>query len=164
MQQISTSQPATPNFGTVVQGNHPKQYTDQLGLLTYATNYTYLQLYIDPTRPVSYFFEDLSCFDYPELRCTKSKNPPFNGQAILCLAVTNPQSSESDFTLAISFTYGVPLPVIPSSTPVTSSLSTVTTATVNPSTNIVTSTLNPTNVPPPFYALGVSGNGGGDLW
>ncbi|CAG8473475.1 11767_t:CDS:2 [Acaulospora morrowiae] len=159
MQQVNTSQSENSNFGTVVQGNHPIQY-NQFGLLTYATNYTGIQLYIDQTRPASYYFADLSCFDGgPQSRCTKSKDPPFNGTDILCLAVSNPENIELKFILSVSFTSGTSPPPLPSVPTTTTTKSDTTTAGAG------TTTPDPTQQPTPIlYGLGVSGNGIGSLW
>src|SRR5688572_2614094 len=104
MQQVSSDLVTTPNFGTVVQG-HPTLSYDQLGLLTYLTDWTGLQNYIDPNSSSSVYWEEGSCYDSPQLRCTKKMTyDEFKGESIICLAITNPQSQEVKFSLSISFT------------------------------------------------------------
>ncbi|RIA92773.1 hypothetical protein C1645_736047 [Glomus cerebriforme] len=116
MKVVETDQQPTPNFGINVVGNHPIQFPNILGLLTYATNYTGIQLFIDPKAKFSIFWSDLSCFDFPALDCSREKNPPFVGNAIICLGISNPQDYEVKFVLSISFVYGMlppSLPIVP---------------------------------------------------
>jgi hypothetical protein len=147
MKVVETDQQPTPNFGTNVQGIHPLQYPGILGLLTYATNFTGIQLFIDPQAKFSIYWSDLSCFDFPALDCKREKNPPFEAKTIVCLGISNPQDTEQKFTLSISFAYGVlPPPLL-----------TVPPKQTNTSSN-VPSTINPTPTndipenPPFFYA------------
>ncbi|CAG8655285.1 22605_t:CDS:2, partial [Rhizophagus irregularis] len=126
MKVVETDQTPTQNFGINVQGNHPLQYPGILGLLTYATNFTGIQLFIDPQAKFSIYWSDLSCFDFPALECNRVKDPPFEAKTIICLGISNPQNTEQKFTLSISFVYGVlplPLPTVsPKQTNTTSSI------------------------------------------
>ncbi|CAG8565774.1 8539_t:CDS:2, partial [Diversispora eburnea] len=122
----------TPNFGTVVDGHHTQSY-NQLGLLTYLTDWTGLQLYIDPTSNGSVYYDKGSCFDSPQIRCTKKMTyDEFKGESIVCLAITNPQNQEVKFSLSISFTLGESLPAV---TPI----GTLTTTASKPTTSSTTS-------------------------
>ncbi|RHZ49997.1 hypothetical protein Glove_508g10 [Diversispora epigaea] len=156
MQQVSSGLTASPNFGTVVDGHHPQSY-NQLGLLTYLTDYTGLQLYIDPTSNSSVYWKDGSCFDSPQLRCTKKMTyDDFKGENIICLAITNSQSQEAKFSLSISFTSGEEMP------PITSIATPSSTTSENPESSTSTSKSSRATVtatsPPPFYASGINNN------
>jgi hypothetical protein len=115
--ETETDPPPTPGFGVNVPGHHPLQYPGMLGLLTYATNYTGIQLFIDPQANFSIYWPDLSCFDFPALECSREKNPPFTGKTIICLGISNPQVEEKKFTLSISFVEGKLPPQPPSVSP-----------------------------------------------
>ncbi|CAG8490241.1 10120_t:CDS:2 [Gigaspora margarita] len=107
VQQVSDGQKEISNFGTIVKGNPPPSFPNQLGLLTYVTNYTGLQLFIDPSHPNSSFYNNISCSQGPRLRCYQKKDPPFQNKDILCLSVVNPHNNGIKFSLSISFTSGV---------------------------------------------------------
>nr|CAG8487842.1 11917_t:CDS:2 [Entrophospora candida] len=111
---ITTSSGATPGFGFPPQeGNHPKQYSTK-GLLTFAANYTGIQQLLDPTRTPAGYIQELSCFDEgPVMGCKKESNPPFGTNAIVCLAVINPNDDELKFAGTFSFKLGTPPPVMP---------------------------------------------------
>src|SRR6266542_6604609 len=140
MKVVEADQTATPNFGTNVVENHPLQYPGVLGLLTYATNFTGMQLFIDPQAKFSIYWSDLSCFDFPALECNRVKNPPFLAKSIICLGISNPQDTEQKFILSISFFNGISpqLPVVPPKKTNTSS------------NTPTTSKSTPTNEVPPF--------------
>ncbi|GBC10484.1 hypothetical protein RclHR1_09660008 [Rhizophagus clarus] len=147
MKVVDTDQLPTQNFGTNVQGNHPLQYPGILGLLTYATNFTGIQLFIDPQAKFSIYWSDLSCFDFPALECNREKNPPFDAKTIICLGVSNPQDTDQKFVLSISFVYGIPPPPLLTVPPKQTNTSSIVPSTSNPTpTNDV-----PDN-PPYFYA------------
>lgn len=143
---------ATPNFGTVKEGHHPKSY-GQYGLLTIVTNYTGLTNYLDPNVEKLYYWEDASCDKEPVSRCNKNKT--LEGNALLCLAITNPQSSEVKFSLSISFTLGYDLPELPPETTSTTSSTTAPPTSTNTKPTLTTTITGP----PPFYATnGINNN------
>src|SRR4051812_10384229 len=147
MKVVETDQPPTPNFGVNVQGHHPKQYPNILGLLTYATNYTGIQLFIDPQANFSIYWPDLSCFDYPALECSREKNPPFPGKTLICLGISNPQVEEKKFTLSISFIEGK----LPPKSPPVSPKQTNTSSNVPSTSKSIPSNETPSH-PPFLYA------------
>ncbi|CAG8808767.1 1386_t:CDS:1, partial [Racocetra fulgida] len=154
-QQVSNGQSETPNFGTVVKGRPPSSTHDQLGLLTYVTNYTGLQLFIDPSSSnlssnLSYY-TDLSCWQEPKLRCKKKQDPIFQTKDLLCLSVVNPHDKEIKFSLSVSFTSGVDAPSV---TPISQGYSVV--PTVNNAKPMATHSGSPN-----FIASGSDVGGGG---
>ncbi|CAG8711252.1 20518_t:CDS:1, partial [Cetraspora pellucida] len=156
-QQVSNGQSETPNFGTVVKGRPQPSSQDQLGLLTYVTNYTGLQLFINPSSPNLSYYTDLSCLQEPKLRCYQKKNPPFQTKDLLCLSVVNPHDKEMKFSLSVSFTSGIdPISTTPS--PLNPGYSVV--ATVNNAKPTATHSGSPN-----FIASGSDvGGGGTGVW
>ncbi|CAG8563422.1 14073_t:CDS:2 [Dentiscutata erythropus] len=148
---ISNGQHETSNFGTVVKGNPPPLSQYQLGLLTYVTNYTGLQLFISPSHPNSSFYSNVSCWQEPMLRCYQKINPLFQNKDILCLSVVNPHDEGVKFNFSISFTSGVSAI---SPTPASNAISTT-----NFPKKAATHTVSPN-----FMASGGDGSGGTGIW
>ncbi|CAJ0927762.1 5682_t:CDS:2 [Entrophospora sp. SA101] len=110
VQLVNTTQPPDGHFGQVVLGQQRK--FDTYGMVTIVSNFTGMQLYIDPSGPPLNFYKSVSCFDAPVQRCRQELKTLLLTKEILCLGITNPTSMETKFTLSISFTSGVPIPVL----------------------------------------------------
>jgi len=100
MKVVDTPQTATPGFGTVEVGNHPKQYGKE-GLLVFVANYTYIRYLIDPDRPEVLYLPGASCGTEPVQECSKKTDPPLPVQEIECIGIVNPNQRETKFTASI---------------------------------------------------------------
>jgi len=109
MKVVETPQSATPGFGTVGIGNHPKQF-DVEGLLTFVANYTQIRYLIDPDKPQVLYVPNISCATEPVQECGGKITFPV--QEIQCLGIVNPNQHETKFTASISFDANVPEPIL----------------------------------------------------
>ncbi|CAG8697178.1 9606_t:CDS:2, partial [Cetraspora pellucida] len=103
---------AIPNdqAGTTSLAHRPGSFS-QFGILTFGTNYTGAYQFADPNSASFIYIANLSCADQPVLNCSPGART-FNTTAVLCLAVSNPNSCETKFSYSISFTSGIKYPAL----------------------------------------------------